>query len=318
MTDGGNEVTVQIIIGDSRDVLKTLADRSVHCIVTSPPYWGLRDYGLPALVWGGGEDCQHVWGKEAIIHQRGKVGGNSTLEGGLQAGGDGRLQETSQGQWCQRCGAWRGSLGLEPMPDLYVAHLVDVFREARRVLRDDGTLWLNLGDTYSRNPQKGDNSGWGKHADWISDELPMHARPRPEALPEKNLVGIPWRVAFALQADGWWLRSDIVWHKPNCMPESVRDRPTCAHEYLFLLAKSKRYFYDADAVREPQTGNAHSRANGNIRKEASAGSGIRSNESYNAAMSQYVEVPGGRNRRTVWTIPTSSFPKHTLPHSRRC
>lgn len=308
---------IKYIVGDCRKVLKTLPDQSVHMIITSPPYWGLRDYGLPPLVWDGDEDCQHVWGKEQITHQRGKVGGHSTLDGGLQAGGDGRLQEASQGQWCQRCGAWRGSLGLEPSPDLYVSHLVGIFKEARRVLRDDGTLWLNLGDTYSRNPQKGDNSGWGKHAEWVTDELPLHARPCPDGLPEKNLVGIPWRVAFALQADGWWLRSDVIWHKPNCMPESVKDRPTCSHEYLFLLAKSQRYFYDADAIREPnQSGPS------DIKKMVEQQDRIggkhkvlvdpfsKASEATNIGQKRAVGDPtNGRNRRSVWTIATCPFPE---------
>jgi DNA modification methylase len=163
--------------------------------------------------------------------------------------------EEKGGDFCKSCGAWRGSLGLEPTPELYVRHIVEVMREVRRVLRKDGTLWLNLGDSYA--------GSWGNKGhrretkrlnrfDVIPPEIsPPTARPANYGLKPKDLVGIPWRVAFALQADGWWLRSDIIWHKVNPMPESVRDRPTRSHEFLFLLTKSRRYFFDQEAVREP-------------------------------------------------------------------
>jgi DNA modification methylase len=171
---------------------------------------------------------------------------------------------------CPECGAWRGSLGLEPTPDLYVQHIVEVFREVRRVLRDDATLWLNMGDCFAgnRSYQVPDS----KHVD-VGNRRGMTSSRRRDDLPiprsdhlvtglkPKDLVGIPWRVAFALQADGWWLRSDIVWFKRNCMPESVVDRPTRAHELIFLMAKSERYFYDADAIREPLAESSVARVN---------------------------------------------------------
>jgi DNA modification methylase len=196
-----------ILTGDCRETLKTLPDASVHCCVTSPPYFGLRSYGI---------------------------------------------------------GSDNGELGLEPTPDEYVANMVAVFREVRRVLRDDGTLWLNLGDSYA-----GSGKGAGNYelsekqrinngANYLVVETAREAAhtmtagmDRNFGLKPKDLIGIPWRVAFALQADGWWLRSDIVWAKPNGMPESVTDRPTRAHEYVFLLSKSARYFYDHAAVRLP-------------------------------------------------------------------
>jgi DNA modification methylase len=199
------------------------------------------------------------------------------------------------GCFCRRCGAWMGCLGLEPDPDLYVDHLVAVMRAVRRVLRDDGTLWLVLGDSFAasrsyqvRDRKRGEPGG------------PLPARV-PPALKPKDLIGIPWRVAFALQADGWWLRSDIVWAKPNAMPESVTDRPTRAHEFVFLLTKSRRYFYDAEAVREPDQ--ARRSGNGYKRPERlSYGGGDESR-------GQDFEWVGGagRNRRSVWTVPTQCF-----------
>jgi len=175
--------------GNARAVLADLPAESVHCVVTSPPYWGLRDYGVP------------------------------------------------------------GQLGLEPTPEEYVAALVDVFREVRRVLRDDGTVWLNMGDSYTSGGRKTRDPGQSKIHPALENWTAGRAD-NPAGLKDKDLVGIPWRVAFALQADGWWLRKRIVWCKPNPMPESVTDRPTSATEDLFLLSKSARYFYDADAVRE--------------------------------------------------------------------
>jgi site-specific DNA-methyltransferase (cytosine-N4-specific) len=233
----------QIIRGEALEVLRTMPAESVHCCVTSPPYWGLRDYGTGA--WEGGDpECQHVKGTNAH--------GGASNRPGLEA------QIYYHRQLCTECGATRDDkqLGLEPTPDEYVARLVEVFREVRRVLRDDGTLWLNLGDRYNAyNGNAGPSSGFsaGSAADTQRPKLATGHGLRTSSLKPKDLVGIPWRVAFALQADGWYLRSDIIWHKPNPMPESVRDRPTKAHEYIFLLSKSARYFYDAGAIAEPLT-----------------------------------------------------------------
>jgi DNA modification methylase len=224
-----------ILHADVMDGLRSLPDRSVHCIITSPPYWGLRDYGV------------------------------------------------------------EGQIGLEPTPEEYVEKMVEVFREVRRVLRDDGTLWLNLGDSY--------NGSGGAGGDYAPGGLkagqPKYPGRRISALKPKDLVGIPWRVAFALQEDGWYLRSDIIWHKPNPMPESVRDRPTKAHEHMFLLTKSRKYYYDADAVREPCVGgtgwaksHAHKAGHGNEATARDARLGCN---------------PLGRNRRDVWTIPTRPY-----------
>lgn len=198
-----------IIVGDALAVLQTFPSRTFRCCVTSPPYWGLRDYGIPN-----------------------------------QIGAEARLED-------------------------YTANLVAVFRQVRRVLTDDGTLWLNLGDSYTSG-----NRTW-RDTDRKNPARAMDYRPpTPDGLKPKDLIGVPWRAAFALQEDGWYLRSDIVWHKPNCQPESVKDRPTRAHEYLFMLSKSQDYFYDYEAAREPASSRGRS-----------------------------------RNRRSVWSINTEAYPE---------
>ena len=314
-------MSVKIIHGDCREVLKTLPSESVHTIVTSPPYWGLRDYGV------------------------------------------------------------EGQLGIESTPAEYVEKMVAVFREVRRVLRDDGTLWLNLGDSYAGSGRGGHvgNGSSTLQGSIDSEQECRRARevqgsqlppglhtvaaaagvigrawvPPPAGLKQKDLVGIPWMVAFALRADGWYLRQDIIWSKPNPMPESVRDRCTKAHEYLFLLAKSERYYFDQDAILEPASPNTHARlaqnglaeqrgsdrvpgkTNGPMkavarkdqvahngraiqkgfashmnhggtgtRKLADVGSGTKNNASFDEAMAV---MPIERNKRSVWTVTTQPF-----------
>lgn len=228
------------MVGDALATLMGLDAGSARCCVTSPPYWGLRDYGH--------ED----------------------------------------------------QIGLEADPGTYVARLVDVFREVRRVLADDGTLWLNLGDCYATGAGKvGERPGGGEEGDrWreIGARTPPNRMPI-AGLKPKDMVGIPWRVAFALQQDGWFLRSDVIWAKPNPMPSSVTDRPTKSHEYVFLLSKSRRYFYDAEAIKEPD-GGAPS-GNNFIRPERISMGG-RGNV-------DHWEPGRGRNKRTVWTIPTRAY-----------
>ncbi len=229
---------VTLHCGDVLDVLRQMPEESVHCAVTSPPYWGLRIYP-----WGGDGSCRGRNGSEE--HQWPELLPSSSI------------------QVCARCGAQAGTLGLEATPEEYVAKMVEVFREVRRVLRSDGTCWVNLGDSYA-----GGNCGGGSPVD---DRRPEYGRPRSPTnsdpvrgrkkgtskrntlapgLKPKDLCGIPWRVAFALQADGWWLRSDMPWIKRSPMPESVTDRPVKALEYVFLLTKAPRYYFDMDAVRQ--------------------------------------------------------------------
>ena len=266
---GERRMTVRILTGDAREVLKTLPDESVHCVVTSPPYWGLRSYG-----------------------------GDS------------------------------GMIGLEETLDEHLENLVAVFREVRRVLRKDGTVWLNYGDAYAATTRGKGGDGDGRQGRNAGSEL-EDRRSSLCGFKPKDLMGLPWRVAFALQDDGWWLRSDVVWHKSNPMPESAKDRPTRAHEFLFLLTKAPRYFYDNEAVKEPVSGTANARAAqkpagswatsdgyadqdprykkrppGVTPKSAPAGSGIRQNENYQAAM---VDQPATRNLRDVWTFASAPF-----------
>jgi DNA modification methylase len=241
-------------LGDCREILQTLPEQSVHCCVTSPPYFGLRDYGMAEQI------------------------------------------------------------GLEPTPEQFVAELVAVFREVRRVLRDDGTLWLNLGDSYfsttkgsgGSNPEtspkqawKGSENGQGGYSVKLSSgNLPIKP---------KDLIGIPWRVAFALQADGWYLRQDIIWHKPNPMPESVTDRCTKAHEYVFLLSKSARYYYNSDSIKvqasHPETvaGIQRPSIEPLYLETGNKGAGRYRCNLHNQAPREMV------NRRSVWTIATQPY-----------
>ena len=216
--------SLTLLHGDCLEKLKEIPSDSVHSVITSPPYWALRDYGLPPSEW-------------AAVRFIPMTGLNPIL-----------------------IPAWIGCLGLEPDPLMFVAHTVAVFREVRRVLRSDGTLWINLGDTYAGGGNRGGGSfaqdGIRAKKPGIDKNIPARNGDRrcSGGLKPKDLCAIPWRVMLALQADGWFLRSDIIWHKPNPMPESCTDRPTKAHEYFFMLTKFERYFYDSEAIREPAGG----------------------------------------------------------------
>ena len=335
----------EIIHGDTLTVLRDrFADESVQCVVTSPPYYGLRDYKIPPTIFGGDSSCAHRFKKTVISTDVGKgnwaqgMNGRGEVQpGGVQVKRQGVKGRQSLG-WC-RCGAWSGCLGLEPTPQLFIDHLVEVFREVRRVLKKDGTLWMNLGDSYANDTKWGGATG-GKHVAALHGE-PVGRRKRLTGLKPKDMVGMPWRVALALQADGWYLRADIIWHKNNPMPESVTDRPTKAHEYLFLLSKSARYYYDADAIKEPASGTAHIRGTGVHGKCFGWAEGPgshraidhaqlkgktpgkfsrihvdrdpahlltakqpRQNASFSAAVKGLVD---SRNKRSVWTIPTQPY-----------
>lgn len=254
----------RILVGHVLDRLKELPDNSVHCCVTSPPYWGLRDYSTDPTVWDADPACEHEWKNEPYYTEStaAKAGRENFSEPG-----EANAARLKAGRWrdncrCDKCGAWLGSLGLEPTYQLYVQHLVQVFREVWRVLRPDGTLWLNMGDCYATGGGKvGECPGGGEQGARWTGHRGIHtaensgriAAPRiaamgpmtqPNRMPQpglkpKDLVGLPWRLAFALQDDGWWLRSDIIWAKKNCQPESVTDRPTKSHEYVFMFAKGQ-------------------------------------------------------------------------------
>lgn len=308
---------LDVLIGDAAEVMATMPAESVHCVVTSPPYWGLRDYGTAS--WDGGDpDHLHVGSVQR------QAGGR--IESPKQMSNVGSLDVRSGD--CA-CGARRSDdqLGLEDSPDEFVDRLVAIFREVRRVLRPDGTVWLNLGDTYAGAASPSSQTGLSSAADAYAPgrsprapnrdergevERPIRSSAVPSGLKAKDLVGIPWRVALALQRDGWYLRSDIVWSKPNPMPSSVGDRPTVAHEYVFLLAKSSRYYYDADAVREATgreadwaayaEGDAHrafpATAEDIAERGVMAGWGRKKSQ---------LTHPLGRNMRTVWTIAARGY-----------
>lgn len=280
--------SVVLFNGDCRMVLREMPGGSMHCVVTSPPYWGLRDYGH----W----PMQILWGTLDHFPPSRRYKGETHFFW-LRW----RAAERG-GVFCKSRCCWIGALGLEPTPELYVEHLVEIFHEVRRVLRDDGTLWLNLGDSYAGNP--GNGRGGGEKLDGGVPHYSASEK-KGSGLKPKDLVGIPWRVAFALQADGWYLRSDIIWSKPNPMPESVKDRPTRAHEYLFLLTKSQRYYYDADAIREPHKTDGRgglSYKSTSQRQGVTMGSGEPLESSIDAVVN-----PSGRNKRTVWEITTQPY-----------
>jgi DNA modification methylase len=262
-------MSVSILTGDCRDLLKTLPESSVQCVVTSPPYFGLRDYGVD------------------------------------------------------------GQIGLEPTPAEFVAAMVEVFEDVRRVLKDDGTLWLNLGDSYANDGKWGGSSG-GKHVSALHGNTNIGRGKVSTGLKPKDLIGIPWRVAFALQDAGWYLRQDIIWSKPNPMPESVRDRCTKAHEYIFLLSKSERYYFDNKAIAEPVTDSTVARlsqpnidnqegstrvpgkTNGNMKAVAPRFGGSKygddASELHRTKSGNEYELKDGlRNRRSVWQMATQPF-----------
>ena len=279
---------IKILQGNCLDKLKELPSQSINTCITSPPYWGLRDYGTAE--WeGGDENCEH----EGIV-----IGNNRNF---VDREGRGSNKKSLSYGNCVKCGAIRkdNQLGLEETPEKFVNNLVEVFREVKRVLRDDGTVWLNLGDTYSATRWSNTPSTTGisqSHSDIVLQKKTK--------LPDKNLVGIPWRVAFALQQDGWYLRQDIIWHKPNPMPESVKDRCTKAHEYIFLLSKSPKYYFDNEAIKEDSKyyGKDKRSDKGNIRYE-----GKRTSDKDSKAQQSFVTINPKRNKRSVWTVTTKPF-----------
>lgn len=284
--------THQIMVGDCLELLRQMPDQSVHCCITSPPYYGLRDYGVD------------------------------------------------------------GQIGLEETPAQFIRRLVEVFREVRRVLRADGTCWVNMGDSYAGNRGRGNTdfiTGKDRNESAVASALVRSRRRDRAPIPRsdihvpgfkpKDMMGMPWRLAFALQDDGWYLRQDIIWNKQNPMPESVRDRCTKAHEYIFLLSKSRRYYFDQEAILEPCSPNTHARlaqdvaaqvgseranggakTNGNMKAVARKSNGVgfghgtdaasraRGRVKDNTSMDEALAImPTERNKRSVWTVPTHSF-----------
>ncbi|HEU5397953.1 MAG TPA: site-specific DNA-methyltransferase [Gammaproteobacteria bacterium] len=301
-----------ILLGHALDRLREVPDNYVQCVVTSPPYWGLRDYKIASQVWGGDPTCAHDFALESVATEVGKgnwtqgVNGRGEAQpGGVEAKRE-PLRATVETGFCGLCGAWLGSFGLEPTPELYVAHAVAIFREVRRVLRADGTCWLNIGDSYANDGKWGGETG-GKQSYLDDNNRKRVGRDkRLTGLKPKDRVMIPFRLALALQADGWWVRQDIIWSKKNPMPESVRDRCTKAHEYIFLLTKSAKYYFDQEAILEPVSVNTHARLSQDVENQIGserANGGQKTNGNMKAVARSYKgSVPGrsggpGQDRR---------------------
>lgn len=288
----------RILVGDATTELRKLPPESVHCCVTSPPYWGLRDYGTRS--WFGGDPaCEHDHEIQHGPHHPGQV--EQTISGDdYEAAGKGGIATTSS---CSKCGAWYGQLGLEPTPEGYVTNLVEVLRQVHRVLHPSGTLWLNIGDSYAA-ATKGSGGKGGIQPGNVGSFYNATFDLKASGLKAKDLVGIPWMVAFALRKDGWWLRSDIIWAKSACMPESITDRPTRSHEYIFLLSKRERYFYDQDAIREPMADASLDRYEYDF--GGSKAEQLHAEEGVGPGGRTHVigdRIPhSGRNKRSVWHI----------------
>lgn len=254
----------QILVGNALKGLQQLPDGAVRTCVTSPPYWGLRDYGTGEWI-GGDQDCSHR--RESKKSDKTITGHKNFTE--MLGVGDAIYKSE-----CPRCGAIREDeqLGLEETPQEFVENLCKIFDEVMRVLSDDGTLWVNLGDTYA----------------------------------DKSLAGVPWLFAFAMKERGWFLRQDIIWAKPNPMPESVSDRCTKSHEYIFLFSKQPKYFFDSEAIREPLAQSSIERLQQDIDNQAGserANAGAKTNGN----MKAHGDIEAGRNKRSVWTVGVASY-----------
>lgn len=256
----------ELFIGNALQVLKNLEDESVDVCVTSPPYWGLRDYGSEPEVYGGDPDCEHSWSDHAEP-ARGGVGKNANVGANRDGVANNRGHPTVT-SYCTRCGAWRGQLGLEPTPTEYIDHLCSIFDEVHRVLKPTGACWVNIGDTYNGN--------------------------KPWA-PKKSLLQIPARFAIEMTDRGWILRNEIIWQKPNAMPSSVTDRFTVDHEKFYFFTKAPTYYFKQikeDAIRPASKGNTYGR-----QKDG--------NDNHNYSGRSYT-ADGTRNARTTWSIPTKA------------
>lgn len=309
----------KVIQGNTLEVLKTLPSGIVSAVITSPPYWGLRDYGEDtATIWDGKPDCKHNWKEIVKPKERGNYGESSWHRPGRDKEAKWKEQKSN---FCSLCGAWKGQLGLEPDFNLFIKHLIQIFKEIKRVLRDDGTVWVNFGDTYS-----GSGKGYG-------DDKPdpkfkgggreRTIKPIKINLMPKCLCLIPERFALAMVDSGWILRNKIIWHKPNHMPSSVKDRFSNSWEYIYMFSKSRRYYFDLDAVREKHKSGEGAKFNLRVR-DVKRGYSEKSGQ-YKASdkeIEQYrgqqiVYNPSGKNPGDVvqvnpddfWTITTQPFPQ---------
>ena len=300
-----------IINIDCRDGLIQLPDNSINCVITSPPYWSLRDYNIPPSIWDGDPECEHQWDNKI----KAKGGSNwDTIEWN-----DGRpknasqgwkdkvsnTKATSQGQFCSKCGAWLGCLGLEPNFELYIKHLCDIYDDVKRVLRKDGTCWVNLGDSYSNN-SSGGNKVYGNpefNKNRPSRELTKVPTKKVGNIPAKSLLMIPQRFVIEMVNRGWILRNVIIWHKPNCMPSSVRDRFTIDFEYVYFFVKSKKYWFE-----QQREGNHILTRKGTVGGHKQSKDPNRPTEGIVGGFRKDITTIG-RNKRCVWKIPTKPNPE---------
>jgi len=302
------ETTCEIMIGHAIDQLREIEDETVDLVVTSPPYWGLRDYKTEPVVFGGDLECQHSWETDTKEEHGWADNVPQTV-----AGNDVYAEhDTIHHETCDKCGAWRGQLGLEASPELFVDHLVEIFEECRRVMKPTGNLWVNLGDSYMRKSSftAPENYGMQKHRDEASQFRPSEI---PDGYKRKDLVGLPWLFAFAARRAGWYLRNDIVWAKsisgPHyrggvCMPEPVRDRCTRSHEFFFHFAKKEKYYYDIEATAEPLADPDRTNYQAGSRSY-----GINEDRNDNDIGERTKDwVPMTRNMRSVWHFNPQPFP----------
>lgn len=296
--------------------MSELEDESIQCVVTSPPYWELRKYsGEQDLIWGGDPNCMHGWIDSKRKGMTGGTSGNHNVNGWAGSNrGNKQIFDEIITNTCQFCGAWRGAYGLEPTPELYVEHTVTILEEVKRVLRSDGVVFWNIGDSYMGSGQalQKDTSNVNSflrtqlREDVLGTGRPPTANYNYHIKP-KNLCLIPFRVAIAAQESGWWVRSVIIWNKPNPMPESVKDRPTGSHEYILMLTKSARYYWDQEVVKEQGVTDPET-------KSGCKFGGSKCNDPN--SMTNHSNDPGKkweytptRNLRSVWTFPTQPYPE---------
>lgn len=289
----------KIIDGNVLDVLKTLPDDSIHCVITSPPYWALRDYKTIPQIWDGQPNCDHQWGEEIVVKQ---TGGDN----GIAPEHNMKARKFSSSSSCNLCGAWKGNLGLEPTFDLFIKHLCDVFDEIKRVLRKDGSCYVNLGDSYSGN--------MGKRNGWTDNKMGFEKQEAIDngtcltnktkinySLPQKCLCNIPSRFAIEMTNRGWILRNKIIWHKPACMPSSARDRFTIDFEEILFFVKSKEYYFEQQFEPMKTLKIRDRKANFSVKDQNE--DFVRSHQ----GNKDIIPNPSGRNKRCVWSINTKPF-----------
>lgn len=308
----------QILCGDAYEILPSFPESSIDLVITSTPYWGLRNYGFETVrVWDGSHECNHEWNEYQADRVTGGGRRPTQSKYSSQPKGGPEYDNIRTEGFCTKCGAWKGSLGLEPHPQMFINHIVEICRKIKRVMKSSGSFWLNLGDTYfggkgkpgaatsketSSRREKGVTLQKGE---WeVGTNRPQNTcKQDGKWLQPKQLLGIPWRIAIALQNDGWILRNAVIWYKPNHMPESVKDRLTSAHEFVFFLVKNKFYYFNLDLIRKPH------------QTEATTKLRDKSLESYNQSypgglFSTGFRLEGhlkGKNPGDVWHINTKPF-----------